>query len=137
MRKVYLALLIALLPSIAPRIRHVIPALKLDDFAVYNTALVLAREHQGAAIYGEAGKGQDPQLRCADPRTRFAAVARQLGAPRTQLSVYPPYSPTSSFPCRFCLKTAGIIWTISNYVELVAVWAILYLPVRSSVDDIS
>lgn len=126
MRKLYLVLLLVLIPSVLPRLRHLVPILKLEDFVVYDTASVLVREHQGIAIYDGADDGQDPQLRFASPGTRFATAARRLGAQETRLYVYPPILADMVVPLSFVpLRTAGVVWTIFNYVALAAIAGLL------------
>jgi hypothetical protein len=131
MRKAYLALLIVLLPCLLPRVRHLVPHLRLEDFLVYDTASVLARQHQGAGIYEGADDGSDPQLRYADSRTHFAGVARELGAPETRLYLYPPVLADIIIPLSVLpLRTAGLIWTALNYAGLIALAALLISLLR-------
>ncbi len=131
MRKIQIALLLALLPCLLPRLAHPIPSLKMDDFAVYYTAATLAREHQGAAIYNGADTGADPQLKLADSGSLFQQKARQLGAPAVRLYVYPAILADALIPITFLpLVTATKVWAALNYAALILTAFLLIRIVR-------
>ena len=119
MRKVQIILLLALLPSIAPRLVHPFRRMSFIDFNVYYTASALAIEHQGNAIYSGSDNGVDPQLRVAAPETAFARKAHQLGLNRVMLYVYPPMLADALIPLTLLpLASATQLWLVLNLAAL-------------------
>ena len=127
-RKVQIVLLLALLPSIAPRLLHPFRRITFNDFNVYYTASALAIEHRGSAIYSGSDTGVDPQERIATPETAFARKAHQLGLNRVMLYVYPPMLADALTPLTFLpLATAAQIWLALN---LGALFLIAFMVTR-------
>jgi hypothetical protein len=126
MRKVQILLIIALLPCLLPRLLHFFVTAIPIDFDAYYTAAVLAREHQGMAIYSGADTGQDPQRRLAGPGTVFAKTANRVGAVLPNLYVYPPILADMLIPITIVpLGTAFTIWTVINYGLLPIIAAVI------------
>ena len=119
MRRVHTVLLLALLPSLAPRLLHPVRRMSFIDFHVYYTASALAVEHRGNAIYSGSDTGVDPQLRVAAPETAFARKAHQLGLKRVMLYVYPPILADALAPLTLLpLASAAHAWFALNLVAL-------------------
>ncbi len=119
MRKYQIALLLAFIPCVVPRLVHIVPRIHMNDFEVYYSAAVLARQHQAAAIYGGADDGSDPQLKWADPNTPIATTARQSGISEIRLYVYPPILADLLIPLSLApLPAAKIVWSIINIASI-------------------
>ncbi len=117
-RKAQIALLLLVAVVLIPRLRHFFVTGDSVDFGPYYTAAVLARDHQGIAIYSGADTGQDPQNHYADPDTIFAKTANRLGV-RPLLYVYPPILADMLIPFSFFpFETADKAWAVINYAFL-------------------
>ncbi len=126
MRKYSVALLLAILPCVIPRLAHPIPKFNFNDFNVYYTAALLAREHRGAAIYGGADDGTDPQLKWAQLDTPIATAGREAGVEKIMLYVYPPILADLLIPLSFLpLVPAHIVWTCLNALSILLIAVIL------------
>ncbi len=117
-----LALLLAFIPCIIPRLVHLAPRIHMNDFEVYYSAAVLARQHQGAAIYAGADSGKDAQLEWADPSTPIALTAKQAGVDKVRLYVYPPILADLLIPLSLApLAAAKVVWTIINISSILLI----------------
>ncbi len=128
MQRYKLALLLAFIPCIIPRILHPVPRLHMEDFEVYYSAALLARQHQGAAIYAGADNGSDPQLKYAQADTPIAITGRRAGIAKIRLYVYPPILADLLIPFSLvALLRAKIAWYILN---IAAILLIVHMLVR-------
>ena len=121
MKKVRIALFLAIFPCIFPWIFH--KSIYPTDFAVYYTAATLVREHQGTAIYGGAGEGPDKQLLIAaplaPPDTAFARTGNRLGFLNVMLYLYPPILADTLVPFSLLQPgAASIVWMLTNLASL-------------------
>jgi hypothetical protein len=90
MKLVRIFLVVALMANLGFGLRQLVLRGGYGDFFVYDTAASLVRSGQSMSIYDGADTGVDPQVRWADPDSKFAAAARFLGISPVRLYVYPP-----------------------------------------------
>lgn len=87
---VCIALILVLLPCVAPRLRHPLPSLKPVDFNVYYAAGLLVRDGQASQIYKGADTGVDPQKVPAPLGSPLEVAARSQGITNVDMYLYPP-----------------------------------------------
>jgi hypothetical protein len=121
MKKVWLALGLAIFPCIFPWFFH--KSSYPSDFAVYYTAATLVREHQGSAIYGGVNEERAKQLRIAAPiaapDTVFSQTGLGLGFSNVMLYLYPPILADTLVPFSFLgPHGASTLWTVINLLSL-------------------
>ncbi|QNI32253.1 DUF2029 domain-containing protein [Alloacidobacterium dinghuense] len=115
------ALLIALLPCVAPRLRHPLPAMKWGDFNVYFSGAVLVHEGLGSQLYTGADDGTDPQKKPARPGAPIDRAARSQGITGIDYYLYPPLLADMLVPLTYVgLRTAAHIWIVINLGLLLA-----------------
>jgi hypothetical protein len=108
------------LPCLVPRLVHPVTKMFGEDFNVYYTAALVARQHGGALIYEGADDGVDPQLRESLPNGVFLRTARSVGIPRIQLYVYPPTLADGLIPLTFFSRPVALgVWNLLNLLAVV------------------
>lgn len=122
-------LLLVLLPSVAPRLRHPIPVLKPTDFAAYYSAALLVREGQGSLIYQGADTGTDPQKKSAPLGSAIDVAARSQGVTDIQMYLYPPFLADVLVPITYVpLATATrLFWVVDALCLLGTVACLIVL----------
>lgn len=110
-----LFLLLALLPCVAPRLKHPLPAMKDWDFNVYYFAAALVSHGHGSLIYTGADDGSDPQTRIAGPGTPIDLSARSEGVTNIGYYLYPPLLADMLVPLTHLgLRKATRFWLVFN-----------------------
>lgn len=117
----YTALFIALLPCVAPRLRHPIPAMKWGDFDVYYSGAILVHEGLGSQLYAGADDGTDPQKKPAAIGTPIELAAHSQGITGVDYYLYPPLLADMLTPLtHVAVRAASHIWIAINLGLLLA-----------------
>jgi len=95
----------------------------MNDFESYYSAAVLARQHQGAAIYGGADDVSDVKLLDWVPSDAPLAIAAQrAGVEKVRSYVYPPILADILIPLSLApLPAAKILWSVMNVTSILLV----------------